>query len=331
MQCNRIYIRLKRKIAFLMAMIFVFQSFFSSELGTMPVQAATEGRGSTFAYYDSSNLLKPGASFPFYGKEHNRVGLWPYGITNVEQGKSAAGFCLEPNKSMRTGTQGTIVSYDLDTEGDNLPLGISREEAEILWYALSSSGNFEGYQDEVGKMGQGHYILGQAATWAIMSGRWAGLEDFQEQMEVLLANLKSQTLANQTRAALEQFFNQTHFVTSSYIPDPGSAKKRRLFGPLHRFPSRAGAFAFAHNSTYIVYSQPPSMSTDSSVFKRLRPRADGYLYYIQKIARNQDEIVVQELTKAEQIPLRARGEMPIIRNGQPVLKNRKEHRYELFP
>ncbi|EDS11028.1 hypothetical protein ANACOL_02211 [Anaerotruncus colihominis DSM 17241] len=73
------------------------------------------------------------------------------------------------------------------------------------------------------------------------------------------------------------------------------------------------------------------MSTDSSVFKRLRPRADGYLYYIQKIARNQDEIVVQELTKAEQIPLRARGEMPIIRNGQPVLKNRKEHRYELFP
>ena len=138
MQCNRIYIRLKRKIAFLMAMIFVFQSFFSSGLGIIPVQAAIEGRGSTFAYYDSSNLLRPGASFPFYGKDHNRVGLWPYGITNVEDGEPAAGFCLEPNKSMRTGTQGTIVSYDLDTEGDNLPLGISREEAEILWYALSS-------------------------------------------------------------------------------------------------------------------------------------------------------------------------------------------------
>ena len=233
MQCNRIYIRLKRKIAFLMAMIFVFQSFFSSGLGIIPVQAATEGRGSTFAYYDSSNLLRPGASFPFYGKDHNRVGLWPYGITNVEDGEPAAGFCLEPNKSMRTGTQGTIVSYDLDTEGDNLPLGISREEAEILWYALSSSGNFEGYQDEVGKMGQGHYILGQAATWAIMSGRWAGLEDFREQMEVLLANLKSQTLANQTRAALEQFFNQTNGAVEENAVPP-FASKYQSTAPVHQ-------------------------------------------------------------------------------------------------
>ena len=233
MQCNRIYIRLKRKIAFLMAMIFVFQSFFSSGLGIIPVQAAIEGRGSTFAYYDSSNLLRPGASFPFYGKDHNRLGLWPYGITNVEDGEPAAGFCLEPNKSMRTGTQGTIVSYDLDTEGDNLPLGISREEAEILWYALSSSGNFEGYQDEVGKMGQGHYILGQAATWAIMSGRWAGLEDFREQMEVLLANLKSQTLANQTRAALEQFFNQTNGAVEENAVPP-FASKYQSTAPVHQ-------------------------------------------------------------------------------------------------
>ena len=104
---------------------------------------------------------------------------------------------------MRTGTGGTLVTYDLDLDGDNLPLGLTREEAEILWYALSSSGNFEGYQSNVGKVGQGHYILGQCATWAIMSGNWAGLDDFRNQMEVLMANRKSPVLAAQTRGALE--------------------------------------------------------------------------------------------------------------------------------
>ena len=77
------------------------------------VSAETGGQSSTFAYYDSSNLLKFGASFPFYGKGHNRVGLWPYGLTNVEGNKSAAGFCLEPNKSQRSGATGSVVAYDL--------------------------------------------------------------------------------------------------------------------------------------------------------------------------------------------------------------------------
>ena len=76
--------------------------------------AETEGRGSTYAYYNSQNLLKPGASFPFYGKNHNRVGLWPYGIPNAEGGMPVPGYCLEPNKSMRTGTTGTFVTYNLD-------------------------------------------------------------------------------------------------------------------------------------------------------------------------------------------------------------------------
>lgn len=184
---NRLYLRLKRGIAFILALIFTIQPVFYFDIGQVASFAAeTEGQSTTFAYYDSSNLLKPGASFPFYGKDHNRVGLWPYGLTNVEGSKSAAGFCLEPNKSMRTGTTGTIVTYDLDLDGDNLPLGLSREEAEILWYALSSCGNFACYQTNVGKMGQGHYILGQCATWAIMSGNWAGLDDFRAQMEVLI-------------------------------------------------------------------------------------------------------------------------------------------------
>ena len=188
-RANRLYQRLKRGIAFLLALILAVQPFFSFDMGLFPTFAAeTEGRGSTFAYYNSSNLMKPGANFPFYGKNHNRVGVWPYGITNVEGGRSAPGYCLEPNKSMQSGTGGTIVTYDLDQDGDNLPLGISREEAEILWYALSSSGNFEGYQTGVGKVGQGHYILGQAATWAIMSGNWNGLDDFRQQMEVLMDN-----------------------------------------------------------------------------------------------------------------------------------------------
>ena len=157
---NHLFQRLKRGIAFLLAVILTVQPFWGLDLGSISAFGAeTQGRSSSFAYYDSSNLLKPGASFHFYGKDHNRVGLWPYGLTNVEGNKSAPGYCLEPNKSMRTGTGGTLVTYDLDLDGDNLPLGLTREEAEILWYALSSSGNFEGYQSNVGKVGQGHYCL----------------------------------------------------------------------------------------------------------------------------------------------------------------------------
>ncbi len=230
---NHLFQRLKRGIAFLLAVILTVQPFLGLDLGSISAFGAeTQGRSSSFAYYDSSNLLKPGASFPFYGKNHNRVGLWPYGLTNVEGGRPAPGYCLEPNKSMRTGTGGTLVTYDLDLDGDNLPLGLTREEAEILWYALSSSGNFEGYQSNVGKVGQGHYILGQCATWAIMSGNWAGLDDFRNQMEVLMANLKSPVLAAQTRGALEQFFNQTNGAVEEGAVPP-FASKYKSTAPVH--------------------------------------------------------------------------------------------------
>ncbi len=226
--------RLKRISAGLLSAVMAVQSFFGVNYGTIPVMASeTEGRGTVFPYYDTSNLLKPGASFPFYGKEHNRVGLWPYGITNVEGGMSAPAYCLEPNKSMQSGTGGTIVTYDLDEDGDNLPLGITREEAEILWYALSSSGNFEGYQTGVGRIGQGGYILGQCATWAIMSGNWNGLDDFRNQMEVLLVNLKSAALAQQTRNAMEQFFNQTNDAIEE-ISIPSFASKYKSTAPVHQ-------------------------------------------------------------------------------------------------
>lgn len=230
---SKLYQRLRRGVAGLLATVLTVQALWASGTGIVSAEAATEGRSESVTYYDSSNLLKPGASFPFYGKNHNRVGLWPYGLTNVEEGKTAAGFCLEPNKSMRTGTPGTLVTYDLDLDGDNLPLGMTREEAEILWYALSSSGNFEGYQSGNGKIGQGHYILGQAATWAIMSGEWDGLEDFREPMEVLLANLKSPQLAAETRGALEQFFNQTNGAVEEKAVPP-FASKYQTTAPVHQ-------------------------------------------------------------------------------------------------
>lgn len=52
--------------------------------------------------------------------------------------------------------------------------------------------------------------MGQAATWAIMSGNWNGLDDFRSQMEVLIENLKDPMLAVLTRGALEQFFKQVN-------------------------------------------------------------------------------------------------------------------------
>ena len=235
-----LYKRLRRKLAFFLAIILTFQSFFcANTVGLLANAAETKGRGSSFTYYGTQNLLKEGANFPFYGKNHNRVGLWPYGITNAsEGGGSAPGYCLEPNKSMRNGTSGTLVTYDLDLDGDSLPMGISREEAEILWYALSSSGNFEGYGSGSGNVSQGHYILGQAATWAIMSGNWNGLDDFRDQMEVLLANLKSPALAEQTRGAMEQFFNQTSGAAEESAV-PGFASKYQSQAPVHKMEENA--------------------------------------------------------------------------------------------
>ena len=46
--------------------------------------------------------------------------------------------------SRKNVTSGTLVTYALDLEGDNLPLGMSRKEAEILWHALSLLGVFLG-------------------------------------------------------------------------------------------------------------------------------------------------------------------------------------------
>ena len=232
---NSFFKRLKRWGSLFLAVLLTFQSFFCANIGSLSANAAeTKGRGSSFTYYGTQNLLKEGAIFPFYGKNHNRVGLWPYGITNAsEGGGSAPGYCLEPNKSMRNGTSGTLVTYDLDLDGDNLPLGISREEAEILWYALSSSGNFEGYGSGSGKVSQGHYILGQAATWAIMSGNWNGLDDFRDQMEVLLVNLKTPALAEQTRGAMEQFYNQTNGAVEEGAV-PAFASKFQSQAPVHK-------------------------------------------------------------------------------------------------
>lgn len=88
---NHLFQRLKRGIAFLLAVILMVQPFLGLDLGSISAFGAeTQGRSSSFAYYDSNNLLKPGASFPFYGKNHNRVGLWPYGLTNVEGGRLLA-------------------------------------------------------------------------------------------------------------------------------------------------------------------------------------------------------------------------------------------------
>lgn len=231
---NSFFKRLKRGGSLLLAVLLAVQPFFNVGFGIVSADAAEgEGRGSIFAYYNSQNLLKEGASFPFYGKNHNRVGLWPYGITNAGGGHPAPGFCLEPNKSMRSGTTGTVVTYDLDTDGDNLPLGLTREDAEILWYALSSSGNYEGFSWNAGKITQGHYILGQAATWAIMSGNWNGLDDFRDQMEVLMANLKSPELAAQTRGAVEQFFNQTNEAVEEGAV-PMFASKYQSNAPVHK-------------------------------------------------------------------------------------------------
>ena len=264
----------RRLTAFLLAVVLSLLPVLSVEFGAFTAWADGEGRGEAYTYYGTQNLLKEGASFPFYGKDHNRVGLWPYGITNAGRGVDAPGYCLEPNKSMRTRTQGTFHSYDLDKDGDNLPLGLTRETAEILWYALSSSGNFEGYQDRAGKVSQGHYILGQAATWAIMSGNWNGLEDFQDQMEVLIANIKDPSVAAQTRGALTQFFNQTNgAVEEGAIPSFTS--KYQTDAPVHKMEKQ-------DDGTYSI-----SFEIDSSDWRQTELEYELPLTWSYKISGNQ--------------------------------------------
>lgn len=268
-------VKCRRLTAFLLAVVLSLLPVISVEFGSFTSWADGGGRGETYTYYGTQNLLKDGASFPFYGKEHNRVGLWPYGITNAsDSGGNAPGYCLEPNKSMRKSTQGTFQTYDLDTDGDNLPLGLTRETAEILWYALSSSGNFEGYQERAGKVGQGHYILGQAATWAIMSGNWNGLEDFQNQMEVLIANIKDPSVAVQTRGALTQFFNQTNgAVEEGSIPSFTS--KYQSNAPKHKMQEN-------EDGTYSA-----TFEIDSSDWRQLELEYDLPLTWSYKISGNQ--------------------------------------------
>jgi len=265
----------RRLTAFLLAVVLSLLPILSVEFGAFTAWADGEGRGETYTYYGTQNLLKEGASFPFYGKDHNRVGLWPYGITNAgDSGNSAPGYCLEPNKSMRTRTQGTFHSYDLDKDGDNLPLGLTRETAEILWYALSSSGNFEGYQERAGKVSQGHYILGQAATWAIMSGNWNGLEDFNSQMEVLIANIKDPSVAAQTRGALTQFFNQTNgAVEEGAIP--GFTSKYQSNAPVHKMEKQ-------DDGTYSI-----TFEIDGSDWRQTELEYELPLTWSYKISENQ--------------------------------------------
>ena len=76
--------RLKRGGSLFLAVLLAVQSFFNVGFGIISADASEgENRGSTFAYYGSQNLLKEGASFPFYGKNHNRVGLWPVSYTHL--------------------------------------------------------------------------------------------------------------------------------------------------------------------------------------------------------------------------------------------------------
>ena len=95
-------VKCRRLTAFLLAVVLSLLPVISVEFGSFTSWADGGGRGETYTYYGTQNLLKDGASFPFYGKEHNRVGLWPYGITNAsDSGGNAPGYCLESNKSMR--------------------------------------------------------------------------------------------------------------------------------------------------------------------------------------------------------------------------------------
>ena len=96
----------------------------------------------------------------------------------------------------------------------------------------------------MGKIGQGHYILGQAATWAIMSGNWNGLDDFRSQMEVLIENLKDPMLAVLTRrGALEQFFKQVNGAVEEGAVPP-FASKFQSQAPVHKMKeNRDGTYS----------------------------------------------------------------------------------------
>lgn len=101
---NRLYQRLKRGIAFLLALILTVQPFFSFDMGLFPALAAeTEGRGSTFAYYNSSNLLKPEPIFRFTEKITT---AWDYGLMELptwREEEVLLGIAWNPTNPCRVG------------------------------------------------------------------------------------------------------------------------------------------------------------------------------------------------------------------------------------
>ena len=110
----------------------------------------------------------------------------------------------------------------------------------------------------MGKSARDIIFLGQAATWAIMSGNWNGLDDFRSQMEVLIENLKDPMLAVLTRGALEQFLNR---LMEQWRKEPFHpfASKFQSQAPVHKMKENGMGPIVLHWSLTVMIGGSPRL------------------------------------------------------------------------
>lgn len=196
--------RLKRKrfIAFALAFILTFSPVFSNGPGLL---GFTSFAAQTSVRQRFGNLLD-GRPFDFFGRD-DRTGIYFW----VESSSGSPAYCIEPTKHMYDGTS---LSKETAESVEDMPISITKEQYDLLTMAMLVGNNSGG-------INKGTYISTQAAIWAILSGDWDDIDDFNAQMSVLYNHIKDRRVREECKKAVEQFTTQVRNFSgndSMFIP-----------------------------------------------------------------------------------------------------------------
>lgn len=165
------------------------------------------------------NLLDE-VPFDFYGGS-SRYGMRAY----FSEGGPVFG--LEPGKLLYDKSSGYQAAFSLE---EKLPLDMTREQAELLYYALTAAGATEEYGEDISP---GSYAMAQAAVWAVMSGQWTGVEDFRSQMEELKTHLVREEWRSAFSRCLSEYCSQIETMCSvDAVPIFASGYEKEA--PIHK-------------------------------------------------------------------------------------------------
>lgn len=189
----------KRILCFCLAVVIAMTSTMVRLPDNIIVQAAENSVRQKYG-----NLLD-GLPFDFFGKnDRTSIHYWM-----DSSGRPA--YCIEPTKRM---TSGTLMATFYANSEEEMPIGVSQEQYELLGLAMLVGNNSGG-------INRGTYISTQAAIWAILSGDWEDIDYFEEQMEELYEHITSRDIETECRNAVAQFSAQVRNFSgngSMFIP-----------------------------------------------------------------------------------------------------------------